>query len=700
MKLFKLFVLLSLFTSTLAAQVIIREKVEVKPKAPAKIKTTSSSASELIFTFELNGTTDPVRPTFISVDNLSCNTTNSTNLTTLTIPAVAGGYHVLAGFSSLSAVNYTFTIRLGTKLLVQETGNVAANTTVRLDKGIPLFNAVMMQVVGSNATMFYGESKEFSASRDANPPCSGPAFSADEMVTLNITEGASFGNLYDQGVLQGSTYTASFGDLASVEYKADGEVPFMDEVPVTIEASAGGASIGTLHLTIKKPQPVLDHFEIVTTSDTVAHSKSIGLTVTAKDINDQEIPLDGSRQLVLYVSPGGGDVKIEKNGMSLFTRTLRPQRPTLEALAIKKGERVAASTFGSFVIEGQAPSPDEITVTYATAHSGAISYLADGGVPTGNNPEPVVINVAATDDFTKYGLKVVTVTPASVLNHFTVKVTPDTVSFGETSVITIQGKDANDFNVDPPAGAKVNVVLRTDEQYGNLSYSGIVGKTLTDVPYEDARDGKVLFAATGKNPLGLDPQSVPIGVTMAGTLNIAGSTAVVVKPTIEKFCQGDGRWGGQNYDSFKQLDDKGNVKQPERQFTIGEKGCALSCMAMVLNAVGLNYNWRAINDYGSSKLSSEPKRVGSDLNWKNKTPLDLTGIDNYLTKKDFVIVLVGNSSSGDPTKLWNHWVLLTGKTGGKYQIIDPGRCDNNSRTTLDSYTNKIYRAIIYERKQQ
>ncbi|MBI3580254.1 MAG: C39 family peptidase [Ignavibacteriales bacterium] len=308
------------------------------------------------------------------------------------------------------------------------------------------------------------------------------------------------------------------------------------------------------------------------------------------------------------------------------------------------------------------------------------------------------------------------------VDHFAITSNPDTIKFGETSVLKIQAKDAANNDTDPPAGTKANIVLNVDEQYGNLEYNGIVGKAITNIPYEDARDGKVIFSAKTKNPLGLDPQQVPIGFTTVPA-QYEGSTTVVVKPTIQKFCQQDGRWVGQNYDSYKQLDDKGKVKQPERQFTIGDKGCALSCMAMVLNAVGLNYtplslneamtkdslfmknnkgnwnggvNWRAVAKYASSKLQP-PQVLGSDLNWTNKTHLNLTDIDNRIQDKDFILALVGNPNRGDTTKLENHWVLITDKADGKYQILDPGRCDN-SRPTLDSYSNKIYKVIIYKRK--
>ncbi|HXG37138.1 MAG TPA: C39 family peptidase, partial [Bacteroidota bacterium] len=309
----------------------------------------------------------------------------------------------------------------------------------------------------------------------------------------------------------------------------------------------------------------------------------------------------------------------------------------------------------------------------------------------------------------------------NVLDHFAVRVERDTVAFTETSKIFVQGKDARDNDIDPPADTKVNIVLRVDERYGNLAYKSTVGKEVIDVPYSDAKSGQVVFAATGENPIGLEPQKVDVGVTGLGK---EGVGSVWVKSNFVKYCQTNSAWANLPYDSYKELDEKGNVKQPERQYTIKDKGCALTAMAMVLKAVGLDYDpkklneemtkdglfgkhpktgnwdggveWTAVTEYGSAKLKPDPVPIGTQQNWNSKTPIALSSLDSYLRSGAFVIVLVGNPDRRDPTQLRNHWVLVTGNEGGKYKILDPG-C-YQGRTTLDSYGNVIYRAIIYERK--
>jgi hypothetical protein len=182
-------------------------------------------------------------------------------------------------------------------------------------------------------------------------------------------------------------------------------------------------------------------------------------------------------------------------------------------------------------------------------------------------------------------------------------------------------------------------------------------------------------------------------------------------------------WGSQTT-QYKRLDRDGNVVQPERQHTIGEKGCALTAMAMVLKALGEDYDpltlnermtnegrfaknqegnwdgrvyWNAVNRYSSGKLQGqEPARLGSDENWTKKIPIGLSTIDEELQNGSFVIVQVANRDPRNPSSVRNHWVLITGKKDGKYQILDPG-CYAD-RTTLDSYENSIYRAIICRRK--
>jgi len=358
-------------------------------------------------------------------------------------------------------------------------------------------------------------------------------------------------------------------------------------------------------------------------------------------------------------------------------------------------------------------------ITHNRGLTNSLSFVANGEKPT--EEKTVTVKIEATYPLVPPRTTEITVKPSETeLDNFVVEFEKDTVVFTETSKIFVQAKDAGDNNMEPPADMPVNIVLRTEERYGNLAYRGGVGKAITDVPYADAKSGQVLFAATGENPIGLEPQQVEIGVTGSGK---EGTGRMWIKASIEKFCQNDSLWRDQDYDSYKELDAKGNIKKPERQFTIGEKGCALTAMAMVLKAVGKNYNpsilndsmtvdglftkhkttgiwsggvdWRAVTDYANDKIGGVHP-IGEEDNWKKKQPIPLSELNPHLQKSHFVVALVGNPDKKNPTILRNHWVLVTGTKDNQYQILDPG-C-YSGRQTLDSYANNIYRAIIYQKK--
>ncbi|MBD3290518.1 hypothetical protein GF337_17065, partial [candidate division KSB1 bacterium] len=181
--------------------------------------------------------------------------------------------------------------------------------------------------------------------------------------------------------------------------------------------------------------------------------------------------------------------------------------------------------------------------------------------------------------------------------------------------------------------------------------------------------------------------------------------------------QGDPAWRNELYDFYKRLSKNGKtIMQPEYHYKIRQKGCALTCMAMVLKSAGYDYDpsvlnkamnrdgywgknywgnwsgavdWSAVNDYGAQAIKDEyPTLIGTHKdNWLKRKPIKTKLIDSYLESCHYVIVLVENHYS-------NHWVLVTEKKKKQYIILDPGNSENK---TLKSYNNKIYRAVIYER---
>jgi hypothetical protein len=316
------------------------------------------------------------------------------------------------------------------------------------------------------------------------------------------------------------------------------------------------------------------------------------------------------------------------------------------------------------------------------------------------------------------------VVKGSPLDHFLVTVEPDTIVHGDTATVHVQAKDSDNEDIELDGEMLLNALLDAAGQtYGKLIAAAAAGP-LVEMTYEEAKGGKLRYVANGDDPTGLPAQQFKISVVLSDDETKEGIGTVAVKPSIEKFCQGKPAWGDLPYDSYKQLDTDGNIKLPERSYSISEKGCALACMAMVLHAVGLDYDpgklnvemtkdalftrnrkgnwdggvsWMAVPSYGSQKIRPNVQALGTQQNWESKTAINLKQIEDYLSKNAFVIVLVGNPDAKDPTKVRNHWVLVTGKKNGKYDMLDPGCYEG--RTSLDSYSNLVYRAIIYERRQ-
>ena len=437
-----------------------------------------------------------------------------------------------------------------------------------------------------------------------------------------------------------------------------------------------------------------------------------------------------------------------------------PADQLFDVLIVSGGGALVSSTdSGSVLIGTQAPvryvAPAAIAGDSMVVGVSALAYSSGGGTPAGSQVSVAPVQnmsnlkklsgVAATQSVNKKAreaqiaaiarllednqcpLPAVLVVTSDLLDHFAVTVIPDSIRHDESAIIKIQGKDKENNDIEPSADTKVHVTIPSDDVYANLVYEGAKAKSITEVPYADAKTGKVTIVADGEDPVNLGPQKITIGATKVGKESTAGSGTLKLKPSIDKFCQ-NGDWGGQPYDTYKELDNKGDIRLPEHQMTIADVGCAQTCMAMILNAVGLNYNpstlnqqmtadgyftknrknnwnggvdWRAVTDYGNKYISGAIDPLGDDSNWRTKTPIDISQLDASLQSKSFVVVLVGNPSRNDPTKISSHWVLVTGKQNGEYQILDPG-CFSDPRTTLGNvnYANKIYRAIIYGRKPQ
>ena len=207
-----------------------------------------------------------------------------------------------------------------------------------------------------------------------------------------------------------------------------------------------------------------------------------------------------------------------------------------------------------------------------------------------------------------------------------------------------------------------------------------------------------------------------VALSFLGETGCTGIDSIKIKKrTIKHFCQGGGTWAGIKYDDYvKSIDAQGN----KTYWTVGEKGCALTCMAMIAYAGGANIDpgtlandmrnnygfnqehgvsWDFINNRnGNSGFGRDAVRGGGlkvkkdkTIDLPNSTPILANSMDQYLNQGYLIIAQVYN-----PTTKGNHWVLVTDKDNNDYSIIDPG-CYSD-RDNLSAY-GSVYKYVVYKK---
>jgi len=358
---------------------------------------------------------------------------------------------------------------------------------------------------------------------------------------------------------------------------------------------------------------------------------------------------------------------------------------------------------------GQFMLPDGILcdslnhIDYQLVLNGSIKYISNGEYP--HEPQRIVVTVSKSDDVSKRGDGKVVVKPS--LDHFAVTIVPDTIAHTDTATIMVQAKDKYNRDITIPGSTLLDFSLDAiGEKYGSLlSPDSLQAKTLVGIGYGDAKVGKVRYIADGVNPIGCVPQEVVITISKSDDASKRGSDSVFVKCKIDyvRFAQGDPRWGDDDYDTY--IDTV--INSDTTYYKIRRKGCALTCMAMVLKAAGVDTDpyrlnrwmvendgfwgpaviWRSVNNYPNNDKVEYIGRFGRGL--PDTVTLSFSEINPYLRKCYFIIAQVKNPDTQN-----NHWIILAGKENREYSIVDPGE----HRTTLVAYENKVYRVIIYKKK--
>jgi hypothetical protein len=101
------------------------------------------------------------------------------------------------------------------------------------------------------------------------------------------------------------------------------------------------------------------------------------------------------------------------------------------------------------------------------------------------------------------------VVKGSPLDHFAIRLEQDTIAFTEATRFFVQAKDVNDQDIELDPNTLLNLLVVTNEEYGTfIDKQGDTLKTgpvkLKDIPYGDAKDGLIRFAAVKKNPISLE----------------------------------------------------------------------------------------------------------------------------------------------------------------------------------------------------
>jgi len=167
---------------------------------------------------------------------------------------------------------------------------------------------------------------------------------------------------------------------------------------------------------------------------------------------------------------------------------------------------------------------------------------------------------------------------------------------------------------------------------------------------------------------------------------------IIVEPLdIDPLSQKDTRWS--------------NEKLGTSSVTIGAYGCLLTSVAMVCNYFGkntdpskLNKDLIEVNGYESGNLlkwnavETIYPDIVVDWNYFLANPDDAL-IDEVLVQELPVIVQVDYNTN--TPALDQHWVLVVGKEGNDYLIVDP---IDGSTAYLSRYADKVWRMAVYQQQ--
>ena len=241
-----------------------------------------------------------------------------------------------------------------------------------------------------------------------------------------------------------------------------------------------------------------------------------------------------------------------------------------------------------------------------------------------------------------------------------------------------------DFN-----DSDVNFELQLNGPYNLFTpaFSGVL-PPLSSVPGTD-----IILRGAASMAAGGGGDVIEGTVTCLQTTPCSGCKAPPVQPPVpgSNWYQLDPNWASETYD---------DVKGPKN--TIGFQGCALTAFNYLLNAAGEDFDPASLNTLmknnpGDYSLPTTVPGSGGRINFGSAVT-DVTGgalkfdrtqsgqtsaqaLDSYLCSSEPhpVMVQVTNPTTGH-----QHYVVVTGKEGETYSIVDPGYI-HPPRTMLSDY---------------
>jgi hypothetical protein len=265
-------------------------------------------------------------------------------------------------------------------------------------------------------------------------------------------------------------WSGGYSPLQEVELVFDprrGKVPANRDT-VTVVVTGGGKTDSVQVELVYEP---LDHFAVELEKQMMGYGEGTVVTVIAKDLNDEEVEIDTTRQVMISAVPGG-----DSGGGGVATKLTQKVQftPSTESTGLKRQAETTVQQSesrpeaGSFVVADGDTVPDQVTVPYGVARAGKVKYVANGQVPYGAGPEPVTIRDEALDENSKFGKVGLMVNGEEVCP--VVDFAKRQIGPGDTIRVSIKGKKADGTIVEYRPERQFDISISEGTEYGVLRF--------------------------------------------------------------------------------------------------------------------------------------------------------------------------------------------------------------------------------------